>query len=103
MIEQPDKTAMYFITTVCKDFDHQTMRCVGYYQNFDYAKDTLVTNQLDINETIYNYAMIEKIRNGLYADDIIRWWFKFDYEKGIYEECETPEQYKNNPFPFSLR
>ena len=88
---------------VRKEIDIESMECVGYYQDFDYAKDTLVTNQLDINETIYNYAMIEEIRNGLYADNVRRWWFKFDYEKGIYEECEAPEQCKNYPFPFSLR
>ena len=98
-----DKTVMYFITMARKDLDPQTMECVGYYQDFDYAKDTLVTNQLDINETIYDYAMIEEIRNGLYADNVRRWWFKFDYNKGIYEEYETPEQYKDKPFAYSLR
>jgi len=95
-----DKTVMYFITMVRKDFS--TMECVGYYQDFDWAKDTLVTNQLDINETIYDYAMIEEIRNGLYPE-ARRWWFKFEYTKGIYQNCETPEQYKNKPFPYSLR
>jgi len=95
-----DKTVMYFITMVGKDL--KVTECVGYYQDFDYAKETLVENRLDINETINNYAMIEEIRNGLYADNVRRWWFKFDYGKGIYEEWETPEQYKNKIFPYSL-
>jgi hypothetical protein len=96
-----DKIVMYFITMVCGDL--KTMECVGYDKDFNYAKDVLVENRLDLNETIYDYAMIEEISNGLYADDVRRWWFKFDYNRGIYEECECPVKYKNKLFPYSLR
>jgi hypothetical protein len=98
-----DRMVMYFITMAHKNLDFRTMKCMGYYKDFDDAKYSLTTNELDINETIYDFAMIEEISNGLYADDTRRWWFKFDYEKNIYEECETPKKYKRNPFPLSLR
>jgi hypothetical protein len=96
-----DKIVMYFITMVCKDL--KTMKCVGYYKDFDYAIETLVENRLDLNETIYDYAMIEEIRNGLYADDVCRWWFKFDYNRGTYEGWKTPEQYEKKICAYSLR
>ncbi|MDN5317612.1 MAG: hypothetical protein PWR08_1737 [Thermoanaerobacterium sp.] len=47
-------------------------------------------------ETCYNYALIEKIEQGLYqADNQNRWFYKFSRETGIYEPIEEPEEVKH--------
>ena len=70
---------MYFITTIghLPEGNYKDMgstRCVGYYENFNDADETVRNNRCDIWETIYDYCMIEKVDEGLnsyYVDSLM--------------------------------
>lgn len=84
---------MYFITcferygkTKLGWPDIGSNRTFGYYPNKEMAIEDLHTNNTDLHEYLYNYAVIEKIPMGLYpvAEETI--YFKLDEEKqGFYE------------------
>ena len=84
---------MYFITcfegygkTKLGWPDIGSSRTVGYYPHKEWAVEDLNSNNLDIHEDMYDYAVIEKIPMGLYpvAEETI--YFKWDEEKqGFYE------------------
>lgn len=57
----------------------------------------------DINETIYDYAVIEKIGPGLYPYCINRWFYKFNYKDDAYECIIEPDCIsKNSTFALSI-
>ena len=84
---------MYFITcfqkyeqTKCGVPDIGGSRTFGYYPHKEWVVEDLHTNNLDIREAVYDYAVIEKIPMGLYplAEETI--YFQWDKEKqGFYE------------------
>lgn len=88
---------MYFITTIehLPQGDYNDMgdiRCVGYYESIDQAEETVITNNCDIWETIYNYCMIEYIKSGLYqyALNDNRWFYKYNKDTQRYEQIDIP-------------
>lgn len=91
---------MYFITcferygkTELDWPDIGSNRIFGYYPNKEMAIEDLHTNNTDLHEYLYNYAVIEKIPMGLYpvAEETI--YFKWDEEKqGFYEIDGTDMQ-----------
>ncbi len=92
---------MYFITTLERlpsdnVYDCGAMRCVGYYDTFEAAETTVVNNNCDICEYLYNYCVIEKIEQGLYryALEGGRWFYKYNFE-GTYDKIEEPEEFKH--------
>lgn len=88
---------MYFITTI-EDFnEHSTKhsRCVGYFSDLNRAKEVLTENQCDLFETIYNYAVIEKVAEGLYQYDLNPLWFKWSREEECYKEIDKPKEARN--------
>ena len=96
-----DKT-YFFITTFTnleKDnmgwLDTGASRCVGFYTDWETAYDVVTHNICDIWETIYKYAVIEELRNGLYPDCIRRQFFKYNKDNGMYEEIDEPECVKH--------
>lgn len=66
-------------------------RLVGYYTDKDSAFAAVINNSCDINETCYNYALIEEVEEGLYNPAFNRWWFKFNYDRGEYEQIDEPD------------
>lgn len=77
------------------DFGHE--RNVGYYTSLDDAINSVSNNNCDIWETIYKYAMIEEVKEGLYGSACMRtWWFKWNEELKKYEPMEKPEFAKNS-------
>ena len=88
---------MYFISTIqIKNNQIQDTRCVGYVSDLNLAKEIIKNNEYDLNETIYNYALIENIPEGIYQYDMSPLWFKFNELNEKYESCEIPECCKNN-------
>ena len=84
---------MFFITTI--DSKHDDIRCVGYYKDFDTAKDVVINNNCDINETCYDFCIIENVPEGLYRYDYNPVWFRWNSETEHYEVIDyVPEQYK---------
>lgn len=79
-------------------FDKQTKfpkfgceRLVGWYSEFEDVYSSVRSNNLDINETCYRYALIEECKEGLYNPAFRRWWFEYDKEKDKYFEIDEPK------------
>lgn len=90
---------MYFITGI-KDLDKEwgtkETRCFGYKKIFEEADQAVKENWCDINETIYDYAVIEYIEEGIHQVCFEkRWFYKFNYDKEIYEAMDEPEEVKH--------
>ena len=86
---------MYFLTTIEeKDGEIEDRRCVGYFETYEEAANIVLHNFYDINETIYNYAVIENIEEGIYQYDQNSQWFELytDVEGNPrYRKIEKPE------------
>lgn len=99
---------MYFITCFAKYEKSEkgmpnigAYRTVGYYLHKKWAIEDLHRNNCDIQERIYDYAVVEKIPQGLYpiAEETI--YFKWNEEKqGFYEidGIELQDCYGNYAF-----
>ena len=90
---------MYFITCFEKidkdDLGWRDIGCsrtFGYYENFEDADKALKGNYCDMFETIYHYAVIEKIEQGIHSRREGHWFYKF--EKEGYLPIEEPEEFK---------
>ena len=64
----------------------------GFYTDFETAKEDVEHNACDINETCYDYAIIEKVEEGLYrpATKEARWLYQFNYLTKQYEPIDEP-------------
>ncbi|MGF7535784.1 hypothetical protein AAGG74_19185 [Bacillus mexicanus] len=47
-------------------YEFGSTRTVGVFKDIEEARDIVENNKNDINETIYNYAVIEEVDMGLY-------------------------------------
>jgi hypothetical protein len=89
-----NKTPIYAVTTIRGSLD-AGCRCVGYFHEFEIAKDALVNNELDINEMgYYPFAVIEELKPGFYSYPRNEYWFKWNPETEKYEEYLKPERFK---------
>lgn len=68
---------------------------VGYYTDLDVAIKAVTSNACDINETVYDYAVIEEVSEGLYNPSIKSYWFKYNREKDSYEPIDEPNEVKH--------
>lgn len=68
------------------------IRTCGYYDNFNDADRALIVNHKDMSETIYDYAVIEYIRQGIFPTVQDRWFYKYNSEKDVYIPIEAPEE-----------
>lgn len=68
---------------------------VGYYTDLDVAIEAVSSNACDINETVYDYAVIEKVSEGLYNPSVTSYWFKYNREKDSYEPIDEPNEVKH--------
>ena len=94
---------MYFITCfrkVTKDdlgwLDMGETRTFGYYDNFDDADKALKDNYCDMHETIYHYAVVEKIDAGIHHIAEKRWFYKYDKEKDGFYPIEEPKEFEHH-------
>lgn len=72
------------------DFGHE--RNVGYYTDLGDAINCVSNNDGDIWETIYTFAMIEEIQEGLYGSaGSHTWWFKWNNMNQQYESMDMPD------------
>ena len=91
---------MYFITCMeqCKThseygfFDSGNARCFGYYDNLRDAVAVLNENRCDLHETVYWYAVIEEIGQGISRMPTGEWWFKYDKDRDGFFEIEKPKE-----------
>ena len=92
---------MYFITCFEKidqgkfGLDIGASRTMGYYNNFYDASAVVRRNICDIHETIYHYAVIEEISEGVYPIVISRCFYKYNNKKNEYIGIEEPDEFKH--------
>ena len=70
-------------------------RIVGYYTDKEIAFDAVKCNACDINETCYDYALIEGVEEGLYNPAFNRWLFKYNRDLDEYEPIDEPKFMKH--------
>ena len=93
----------YFFITVMRRLDVTelgwpdtgTTRCWGFYCNKETALQALHENWTDMEETIYEYAVLEGYTEGISHMTGYQQFFKYDQEKDGYFEIDTPEGYKH--------
>ena len=71
-------------------------RTVGYYEKFEEAEDVVLNNICDIcEEGYYHFAVIEEVEPGIYMVPRTEIWYKWNREKGQYENIiEKPDRFK---------
>ena len=74
--------------------DTGSRRCFGYFGDKDTAIQAVTENWCDINETCYDYAVIEHIEPGIHPIGDEQIWFQFDYDDRAYHWTEKPDAVK---------
>lgn len=69
------------------------MDCVAYYSSLKAAKCILKNNTGDLHEGVYDYAVIEKMQEGL-CPDVEEEYF-FEFKDGKYISIEKPSKFSN--------
>lgn len=88
---------VYFVTGItCEDKEteykgYRGRRCFGYFPTFEEAEDAVLNNRCDIFEYIHEYAVIEKVEDGIHQIDLNPTWYKWNVEEGDYEKTEEPD------------
>lgn len=94
---------MYFVLTREEDDLKESYGGAwGYYSNLEAAVDAVHRNVTDIHETIYPYAIIERLDHGLFPIPKGRYWFGWEEEKNGFYEIEKPDGADAVPDHFSM-
>lgn len=62
----------------------------GWFSEFEDAYSSVTDNCCDINETCYDYALIEECKEGLCNPSSKRWLFKYNQKKDRYFQIGEP-------------
>lgn len=88
---------VYFVTGITyeskekESLVNRGQRCFGYFQTFKEAEKAILNNSCDIFEYIHEYAVIEKVQDGIHQLDFNPHWYKWDEKKECYEKSEKPK------------
>lgn len=89
---------MYFIT--CFEqlpnsrINVDNKRTFGYFENFDEAEQALSCNIGDMHETIYYFAIVEKIDAGIHSRCTKRWFYQYDSTQCGFFQIKEPTEAK---------
>lgn len=75
-----------------KTFLPSGMRVVGFYRDKERAIAAVEKNTLDIFEYYYEYALVERVDEGLYNVTEERQFFKWDHKLGSYQAIDEPKE-----------
>ncbi len=87
---------LYTVTTMAASARYGGTRTVAVCSTFEHAKEMVEKNQGDINETSYDFAIIEAVAvDWLYYILNESYWYVWegDHETGGYQPIEIPEAY----------
>lgn len=73
--------------------DYGSMRTWGYYADRETALQALHENRTDMWECYYDYAILEKIGEGIAAEVEYKKYFKYDRDRDGYFEMKAPAYY----------
>ena len=93
----------YYFITVFEQFgvdklgwpDTGCRRCWGFYCDKDTAIQALHENWTDMNETIYDYAVIEEYYEGIGQTTFNHWFFKYNQKLDEYQQINQPEELRH--------
>lgn len=93
----------YYFITVFRRLDIDDLgwpetgeqRTWGFYKEKETAFQALHENWTDMEETFYEFALIEEYQEGISNYTGYRQFFKFDKDKGGYFEIDEPPQYEH--------
>ena len=66
-------------------------RTFGYFAEKDDAVEAMHHNTLDMWEYLYDYAVIEAMREGVHCECEEEIWFQYDRKRGGFFEIPKPE------------
>lgn len=64
----------------------------GWYANLNSALDAVVNNKCDIHECVYQYMVIEEVKEGIFGMAIKEWWFKWNKNKRKFLSIQKPKE-----------
>ena len=86
-----EETPCYFIMAMSNDDkDGERVRRCGFFTNRETTFKAVRENWGDINDGKYDIVWIECIEPYILAWSIERKWFRWDDEKGVYVDSDTP-------------
>ena len=84
-----------YVVTVIENFKTRShRRTVGFYFDEKKAIENVKDNSCDIEECLYDWAVIEEMPAGFYICPTKEMWFKWNEDTKKYEKCEKPEETK---------
>ena len=94
---------MYFVSIIeRKDYKKLFSGSLGYFWDRKSAINAVHRNVTDMHKTIYPYAVIERIEQGLFPVPKERMWFRWQEEKKGFYEMEDPGCNDKYPHNFSM-
>ncbi len=77
----------------------ETGRCWGFFSEKQEAIEALHHNDTDLNETIYEFAVLEEYSEGICGGwGKTKLFFRYDKEKDGFFEIERPDSLKDFPY-----
>ncbi len=67
---------------------------VGFFHEKENAFDAVKGNACDINETCYEYAIVEEVKPGIYSSTHNRWFFKYNRDRDEYVQIAAPQLFE---------
>lgn len=89
-----DFTKYYFITVFQSydDYGPRGIRCWGFFDNFKDANTAIRSNNTDMWETVYDFAVVEEYLLGIGGYNFHRWFYKYNQEMDMYDRIEEPAE-----------
>jgi len=63
-------------------------RLLGWYSSSKKACDAVEMNHMYLRDN--DYAVVERVHEGVWAGVDSEWWYKWDYESEMYVSIEKP-------------
>lgn len=83
---------MFFITCFESLSGDSRKRIVGFVTDPKVAEECLRNNHMDIHESIYDYAVIERMYEGFYPFTDFRKFYKWNENECGYREIPEPTE-----------
>ena len=74
-----------------KIYKNRDSRVVGFFDNIEIARDTVIEQSENLFELEYEYLVIEVLAQGLYPEVLNEEWFIYNRKLKIYEPALKPE------------
>ena len=75
--------------------DTGDLRLFGYFKDKTGAFTSLKENWYDMHENCYNYAVVEKIGEGIHPDVEEEYFFKYNSKSNSFELIDKPVEFNN--------